>query len=127
MGAENSFSAPYYPSDYRSIYKAFRRLPVRPRQEDAFLDYGSGMGRVLVVAGTFPFRRVIGVELSPQLAQIASENVKLARKKMKCCDIQVVVADAAAYEVPADVTFIFFYNPFHGPVLSSAYVPFGSP
>src|SRR5690242_15271826 len=32
-----------------------------------FIDLGSGMGRVVLMAAEFPFARVVGVELSPQL------------------------------------------------------------
>jgi SAM-dependent methyltransferase len=119
VGIESPFSINYYPSDYRSLYKAFRRLRIRPH-EDAFLDYGCGLGRVLVVAGTFLFRRVIGVELVPEWARIAAENLRRARSELRCPDLQVFQADAAAYPVPADVTLVFFYSPFHGPLLSSA-------
>lgn len=119
LGIDNPFSSPYYPSDYRSIYKSFRRLRIRPHQ-DEFLDYGCGMGRILVVAATYPFRRVIGIELSPELAGIARENVGRARPKLKCPDVEVIEADAASYPVPTEVSVVFFYNPFHGPVLTHA-------
>ena len=113
------FSNPYYPSDYRSLRNTFRRLRIRA-DEDVFLDYGCGLGRVLVVAGTFPFRRIIGVELIPEWAGIAKENLRRARGQLRCSDVQVVRADAATYSVPADVTLVFFYAPFYGPVLASA-------
>jgi SAM-dependent methyltransferase len=119
LGIDNPYSAHYYPSDYRSIYRALCRLRIRPHK-DVFLDYGCGMGRVLVVAGTFPFRRVIGVELSPTLSEAARQNLRRARKKLRCGEAEVVTTDAAEFQVPADVTFVFFYNPFHGPVLTSA-------
>ena len=119
VGIESPFSINYYPSDYRSLYKAFRRLRIRPTRTPSSTT-GCGLGRVLVVAGTFPFRRVIGVELVPEWARIAVENLRRAGSKLRCPDVQVVQADATAYPVPADVTLVFFYSPFHGPVLSSA-------
>jgi predicted RNA methylase len=40
-----------------------------PRADDeVFLDYGAGLGRVLILAAMLPFKRVIAVELSPILA-----------------------------------------------------------
>jgi SAM-dependent methyltransferase len=119
LGIDSPFSAPYYPADYRSIYRAFRRFRVRPHQ-DGFLDYGCGMGRIVVVASTFPFRRIVGIELSPTLSEVARDNLKRARKRARCGNVEVVTADAAGYEVPAEITVVFFYNPFHGPVLASA-------
>jgi predicted RNA methylase len=119
LSFSNPFACHYYPTDYPSIFATFRRLPIRPL-EDVFLDYGCGMGRVLVVAGTFPFRRVIGIELAPELSSIATENLRRARSKLTCRDVEVITGDAAAYLVPADVTVIFFYNPFMGAALSGA-------
>lgn len=112
-------SVSYYPSDYRSIYLAFRHLCIRP-QADVFLDYGSGMGRVLVVAGTYPFRKVIGIELCPELSVVAQANLLRARKKLRCRDVEVITGDAAHFQVPDGVSHVFFYHPFSGPVLVSA-------
>src|SRR5262249_25703894 len=67
-----------------------------------------------------------GVELVPEWAGIAEENLRRARPKLKCPDVQVVRADAAGYAVRADVTFVYFFNPFHGPVLSGALAAIGS-
>ena len=119
LGIDSPFSVNYYPTDYRSIYRAFRNLRICP-QQDVFLDYGCGMGRVLVVASSFPFRRVIGIELSQELACRAKDNLRRAARQLKCHDTEVETIDAASYQVPRDVTVIFFYNPFHGPVLLSA-------
>jgi precorrin-6B methylase 2 len=119
LGFEGSFNNCYYPSDYQSIYQALRQLQVRPN-EDVLLDYGSGMGRVVVVAATFPFRKVIGLELSEQMNAIARKNVSRARHKLRCQDVELVTGDAATYQVPADVNCVFFYNSFKGPVLAAA-------
>src|SRR5262249_19843200 len=50
---------------------------IAPRARDfTFLDIGSGKGRVLLIAALFPFRRVIGVEHSALLNEIAENNVR---------------------------------------------------
>jgi predicted RNA methylase len=90
---------------------------VQPRQEDVFLDYGSGMGRVLLMAATFPFHRVIGVEHSEELSANATRIIEQVKKRLRCKAIQVVTADASDYDLPVDVTVIYFYNPFGGDVL----------
>lgn len=116
LGINSPLSVHYYPSDYRTIYKAFRYLSIRPG-EDVFLDFGSGMGRVVTVAATFPFRRVIGVELSPALATMAHENIKRADAALKCPQVEIIQADASSYVVPDDVTVVYFYSPFRGRML----------
>ena len=84
---------------------------------DILLDYGSGMGRAVVIAATRPFRKVIGVELSTELCEIARENARRALPRLVCQDIEIVAADATAFEVPGEVTAVFLFNPFTGPIL----------
>jgi len=107
----------YAPTAYRDLNKALRLVAIRPG-EDVFLDYGSGMGRVIIAAAGYPCRRVIGVELSEELNRIALGNVERARRKLVCKDIEIVQADAAAYTVPHDVTVVYLYNPFEGQLLA---------
>jgi predicted RNA methylase len=100
----------------------FRRMErfLRPKgRDDVFLDYGSGLGRMLILAAMLPFKRVIGVELSPLLADKARENLANASHKLRCKNVEVVVADATVFEPPCDVTTIYFNNPFAGEILES--------
>ncbi len=41
-----------------------------------FVDFGFGKGTALLLATEFPFKRIIGVEFSPELHRIAEENIK---------------------------------------------------
>jgi len=90
------------------------------RYEDfSFVDYGCGKGRVLLVAAEFPFRKIIGLEFAPQLAERARENLKTYRaKNLKCTDMQVVTADATEYELAAEPQVLYFYSPFAPDVLN---------
>jgi SAM-dependent methyltransferase len=100
--------------------KDFRRMEkfLRPRvQDEVFLDYGAGLGRMLVLAAMLPFKRVIGVELSPVLAMRAQENIAKCKNKLRCKDIEVFVSDAASFQLARDVTTFYFYNPFAGEIL----------
>jgi SAM-dependent methyltransferase len=81
---------------------------------DVFLDIGSGMGRAVLIAATYPFRRVIGVELSETLSAIAQDNVDRCRERLRCQDISLIVADAVGYEIPDEVTVVFMNNPLLG-------------
>jgi SAM-dependent methyltransferase len=91
-----------------------RALSVLPLHNDAtFVDLGCGKGRALVVASEFPFRAVIGVEITPELAQVAEENARLiAQKWPQRPRITVVNGDALDYELPEGDLVIFLYNPF---------------
>jgi tRNA G37 N-methylase Trm5 len=94
---------------------------ILPRKEvsadDVLIDLGSGMGRVVVLAARrYNFRRVIGVEISPQLHEIAKRNVERNRTRLRCTEIELVNADVLDYTIPEDVTVAYLYNPFTGPV-----------
>jgi SAM-dependent methyltransferase len=109
----------YVPSGYSDFRALMRAIPLRKNQ-DVFLDYGAGKGRALIMAGTYPFRRIIGVELSAQLLETAQLNIERARRRLRCKEIELVNADASSFIVPTDVTVIYFFNPFHGAVLAAA-------
>lgn len=109
----------YEPIDSRCLLGAFRQIGVRAGH-DVFLDYGCGKGRAVVLASTFPFRRVLGVESVAELCDDARENVRRAGKKLRCTEIEIVEADAASYDVPHDVTLVLLFNPFTGGILSAA-------
>ena len=101
----------YEPISYRDIFTALRQLDLTP-DRDVFLDYGSGKGRAVIAAATFPFKRVIGVELSEDLNCIARENAARAQHKLRCRDVQILTANALEYEPPDDLTVVLMNNPF---------------
>jgi precorrin-6B methylase 2 len=117
-GLDATVSNVYYPSDYRTIYRALRSLDIRP-EDHGFIDYGSGMGRVVIVAASLPFKRVIGIELSSKLHGIASENLRRSAHRLRCTDVSLVVGDAMAYEIPSDLSVFFFYSPFKAHILTA--------
>jgi SAM-dependent methyltransferase len=106
----------YEPAEWRVLPRIVRRREIGP--EDVFLDFGSGMGRVVLQAAQYGPRRVIGVELAPDLAAIARDNVERNRPRLKCQDIELHTSDALDYRMPDDVTVVFFNNPFTGEVFS---------
>ena len=79
----------------------------------AFLDLGCGKGRALLVASEFPFRDILGVELSPPLAEIARHNADIiARRFPQRTAVRIVVADASTFPLPAGDLVLFLYHPF---------------
>lgn len=100
----------HHPSDFVALRRALARLDVSA--EDVFVDLGSGLGRALVVAMTFPFRRVIGVEVSADLTERARVNLQRNRGHARAGDIELVVADALSWPVPPDLTVAYLYCPF---------------
>ena len=100
----------YRASAWPVLRHVFKEL--RVSGEDVFVDYGSGMGRVLILAARQPFKRVIGVEMSEELNETARENVDRNRDDFRCREVEVVSADAREWQVPDDLTVAYFYCPF---------------
>ncbi len=72
-----------------------------------------------MVASDFPFRSVIGVEISPELVKVAKENAQvIARNLPERTPITVVNANALDYALPEGNLLIFLYNPFGEDVIT---------
>ncbi|HEV2124341.1 MAG TPA: methyltransferase domain-containing protein [Chloroflexota bacterium] len=88
--------------------------------DDVFLDLGAGKGRaVFLAASGYPFKRVLGVELSHELSAVARANIAQAQDKLLCDNVDIVTSDVLDYEIPDDVTVVFLYNPFRGQIFAS--------
>lgn len=114
LGLKND-SESYEPIDYGTFAYVADRIPVRPN--DVFLDYGCGMGRVVVLAAQKPFRRVIGVELSSWLCGIAENNLQIVQRRLICKSVHVINMDASEFPVPTDVSVVWLFSPFFGEVM----------
>ncbi len=81
-------------------------------EKASFIDLGCGKGSPLAVATEYPFRRIIGVELSPLLCKTARENAaRIAAKYPDRTPIEIVQGDASAFEFPSGYVIIYLYNP----------------
>jgi SAM-dependent methyltransferase len=105
----------YVPVAWHVLPRAFAYIGVS--SADTFVDFGCGKGRAVHQAARRPFRKVIGVEISPALAEIARAGLRAGGRHRRCGDVQIVVCDAAEFEVPDDLTIAFLNDPFHGETL----------
>ncbi|MAD81079.1 MAG: hypothetical protein CMJ50_09595 [Planctomycetaceae bacterium] len=105
----------YQPIPYAAIEAALKS--VQPSTNDVFVDLGCGMGRAVVLAGVGSFRRVIGVEISPELCIVARQNVAHVRRRLRTSAVDIVQADACDYSLPDDATVLLLFNPFDEPVV----------
>jgi len=107
---------PYQPVRVRQFRKLMNALDFP--SDSVFVDLGSGKGRALLLASEYGFKRVVGVEFSPELCQVARCNWSAYRKKSGIgVDVQIVEADVADYEIEDDENVFFLNNPFDGVVL----------
>jgi SAM-dependent methyltransferase len=106
------YGAPYGAIDPVEFERVMRPLDIR-HEDFTFVDFGSGKGRALLLASLFPFKKIVGVELCPELTQIAKENVRKFRPDdQRCRDIEPVCVDALKYTLPDGPVVCYFYNPF---------------
>jgi SAM-dependent methyltransferase len=102
----------YQPTDPALFHAMVQNLPIEFSQF-TFIDLGSGKGRTLLMASDYPFRRIVGVELLPQLAQIARENVERYQSAArKCFALEVICGDAREFDFPSEPSVIYLFNPF---------------
>ena len=118
LGIDNPDSGEYMPTDYADFGRIMRGLQLEP-SEYVFIDFGAGMGRVMILAATLPFRRVLGVEHSPALVEIAARNIERSRPRLKCQALEITTGDAARFQLPCESLVLFFNNPFHGQALEA--------
>ena len=109
--------ADYVPSPWHVLPRALRYLGVSDR--DVFVEFGCGRGRVVHQAAMRPFRRVVGVEISPVLAEAARRGLAARRHQHRCRDVEIVVADVTAFRVPDDLTIGYLFHPFGGETFES--------
>jgi hypothetical protein len=115
LGVENPEAMGYSALEYPYILWALQTIPFPPA-DVVFVDYGAGKGRVLAVAATRPFRKVIGIEISESLAGIARHNLG-SMKHRRAAHVEFHCFDAASFAVPDDANVFFFFNPFIGATL----------
>ena len=105
------------PCAWLPLYRVLGWL--RPGPGETFLDVGCGHGRAVLAASRFPFRRVLGLELSPEVHAAACRNLAGFRLPRRA-PAEIIQGDATRFAVPDDVTVLFMYNPFTGPVFEAA-------
>jgi SAM-dependent methyltransferase len=113
LGLEHPDRVNYSASPWWTLRWLLRRSDVEP--SDVFLEYGCGKGRIVLDAATrYPFKRVVGVDLSPELTAVARELVERERPHLRAREVTIETADANEFRVPDDVTYVYLYNPFSG-------------
>ena len=106
----DQYHHPYEPTPYCVLERLAESGLIGP--EDTVLDYGCGKGRVDFFLSHQVKARTIGIEYDERIYAGALENQSTAKAKA-----EFVLANAEHYEVPADVTRCYFFNPFSVEIL----------
>lgn len=107
----------YEPMSVKIFKQIMNRLTIN-FSEFQFIDFGSGKGRVLLMASAYGFNRIIGVEFAQELHRIATSNVFVYENyTKKPSKIDNVYEDATSFAIPNSPLVVFFYSPFKGKVM----------
>ena len=105
------FHSPYQATEPRLFQQMLGSLDLE-FLEYTFVDIGSGKGRALLMAADYPFRRILGVELLPELHRIAEENIgKYRNESQKCFNLQSLREDARHFQFPEEPMLLYLFNP----------------
>lgn len=111
--ARHADSVLYQATPYAAIRKSIDALPIDDLEAYTLLDLGCGKGRALVVAAAAGFGRVVGVELDPELAQKARDNLAQATRGGRIkAQTEIVATDASELVPPDGPLVIYLHNPF---------------
>lgn len=79
-----------------------------------FLDVGCGKGVVLKEAAMYPFEKITGIELLPDLVETAKKNLEKLKLGSR---IECIETDAVDFKEYGDYDTFFFFNPFDETIL----------
>src|SRR5205085_2791982 len=118
-GASGEYGNAYVGTDPALFREMVGRLPIR-HDDFVFIDFGSGKGRCLLLATEWPFRRIVGVELSAELNHVARENIRRFQSRAPHGQpVESVCTDAASYRLPRKPLVCYFFNPFRADVMAA--------
>lgn len=102
----------YQPSEPGIFHEIISRLPIQ-HEHFTFLDLGSGKGRTLLMASNYPFHKIMGAEIIPELHALAQENVKRYHsEKQKCFVLSTWMGNARDFPFPIEPMVVYLFNPF---------------
>ena len=107
----------YQGVDPRIAFRVLGALPRGLHSSATFVDYGCGKARGLAVGMLFGFRKLMGVEVCPDLAVIAERNLRRLRDRHPEAQVEIVQQDAARFVPPDGPLVAFLHNPFLGDTL----------
>lgn len=110
-----------------TLYRPIRIVPlrrffaaVRPRlpQDSVLVDFGSGRGRVLLLAAEFGFKEARGIEFAHELCVSSRRNCERYQARTGTATrFATLEMDATKYEIQPDENFFMFCNPFDDSIL----------
>jgi hypothetical protein len=94
------YAVRYGPSGEKGFRRSLLKLNIDPTRF-TFIDFGSGKGRVLLIAAGFPFKAVLGIEFSQELHEIAVQNIaRFPQNLITAGTLTSIREDASSFPLP---------------------------
>lgn len=106
-----SHASVYQGTNYYLIEKAFEFLKTQQANQQ-LVDFGSGKGRIIVVAAYYGFKNITGIDFSESLCREAGKNIDKIKPLFPDTNLTIICSDAANYPIENDTNVFFFFNPF---------------
>jgi hypothetical protein len=104
------FHSPYQPTEPALFHEMLAALGI-DFADFTFVDLGSGKGRTLLMASEYSFRRILGVELLPELNRVAQVNLeKYKSETQKCFHVESCCGDACEFAFPPEPMVLYLFN-----------------
>ena len=97
----------YVPTPYDRLKQIMDYLNLQT--SDVFIDLGCGQGRTIFFAAQQRLKKVIGIEINKELADIAKDNCK--NLKTNNAPVEIINIDVTLFD-PKDGNIFFMFNPF---------------
>ena len=101
----------YQGANYYLTEKAFDYLQ-SINANRSIIDFGSGKGRVLVVAAHYGFRNITGIDFAKALCISAEQNINQIKSLYPSTQFTVVCDDVINFKIKESENVFFFFNPF---------------
>jgi SAM-dependent methyltransferase len=117
-GDNQLYGNSYVPTPPKIFHQIIRSLDIC-FSDFTFIDFGSGKGRVVIMALEYDFAKVVGVEYSVPLHDIAAKNVQVfqASRPGNLPVVELFCSDAAKFKFPGGNKILYFANPFSEKVM----------
>lgn len=83
----------------------------------ALVDFGCGMGRILIVAAHYGYKEITGIEFSPELCNASRDNLKEVRNIYPDTQFNIYCENATCYSIKKQEAIFTFFNPFDEAVM----------
>ena len=94
------------PSGNKYLKNVFQGIEIT--KNESILDIGCAKGSALKVMLSYPFKKIDGLELSPELVKIAKRNFQ----KLKINKVEIFNENATDFMDYNNYNYFYLYNPF---------------